>query len=89
MNHSCYFVVQSWMMTDLHLSGKNRDAYASLHRFPVDIFTGSTNVSFLAETLCISKKEVMYNIDSLIKDGLVSKIEYKYHGKLCIQYYTR
>lgn len=58
MNHSCYFVVQSWMMTDLHLSGIKRDTYALLHRFPVDIFTGPTNVYFYQKHYALPRKKL-------------------------------
>jgi predicted transcriptional regulator len=80
-----YFVVQSWMVTDLKLSGNDLIVYAVIYGFSQDgesRFTGS--LQYLADWCNATKAGVQKNLKNLIEMGLIEKYEsFKNNIKFC------
>lgn len=80
-----YFVVQSFMIKDLKLSGNNMIIYAIIYNFcqtDGQYFNGS--LSYLAEWANCSKPTVISSLNKLIELGYIIKKEfYKNKVKYC------
>lgn len=72
MNYS--FIIHSWMISDLKLSGNDLLIYANIYQFssvPGNYFSAS--LSILANTLNISVSTVQRSLKKLVADGLIEK----------------
>lgn len=85
MKENTYFVVQSWMVTDLKLSGNDLIVYAIIYGFSQDgesRFTGS--LQYLADWCNATKAGIQKNLKNLIEAGLIEKYEsFKNNIKFC------
>lgn len=85
MKDSTYLVIQSWMVTDLKLSGNDLLVYAVIYGFSQDgesRFTGS--LQYLADWCNATKAGVQKNLKNLIDAGLIEKYEsFKNSIKFC------
>lgn len=80
-----YVVIQSWMVTDLKLSGNDLMVYAIIYGFSQDgesRFTGS--LQYLADWCNATKAGIQKNLKNLIDAGLIEKYEsFKNNIKFC------
>ena len=85
MKENTYFVVQSWMVTDLKLSGNDLIVYALIYGFSQDgesRFTGS--LQYLADWCNATKSGIQKNLKNLLDAGLIEKHEsFKNNIKFC------
>ena len=85
MQDNTYIVIQSWMVTDLKLSGNDLMVYAIIYGFSQDgesRFTGS--LQYLADWCNATKAGVQKNLKNLIDLGLIDKYEsFKNNIKFC------
>ena len=85
VKENTYFVVQSWMVTDLKLSGNDLIVYAIIYGFSQDgesRFTGS--LQYLADWCNATKAGIQKNLKNLIELGLIEKYEsFKNNIKFC------
>ena len=85
MKDNTYIVVQSWMVTDLKLSGNDLLIYALIYGFSQDgesKFTGS--LQYLADWCNATKAGVQKNLKNLLEAGLIEKYEsFKNNIKFC------
>ena len=85
MKENTYFVVQSWMVTDLKLSGNDLIVYAIIYGFSQDgesRFTGS--LQYLADWCNATKAGIQKNLKNLVDAGLIEKYEsFKNNIKFC------
>lgn len=74
-----FLVIQSWMITRLHLKGNSLIAYALIYGFSQDeqsCFYGTLN--YVASWLCSTKEGARQTLDKLVTDKLLIKeIEYR------------
>lgn len=71
-----YIVIQSFMVTDLHLKGTDLIVYAIIYGFSQaenQAYTGS--LQYLADWTNCTKQGVMKNLKSLMQKGLIEKKE--------------
>ena len=84
-----FYVVQSWMVKDLHLKGNDKDIYAIIFGFSQDgesAFTGS--LQYLADWTNSTKQGVMKSLKNLLEKKLIFKKEtYKNNIKF-VEYYA-
>lgn len=80
-----YFLVQSFMIKDLKLSGNNMIIYAIIYRScQTDGQYFSEPLSYLAEWANCSKQTVINSLNKLIELGYIIKTEfYKNNVKYC------
>ena len=79
-----YYVVQSFMITELKLKGLERDIYAIIYGFSQNGHSFSGSLSYLEEWTCSTKKGVWGCLQGMIKKGLISKEENEFNGiKTC------
>ena len=85
MKENTYLVIQSWMVTDLKLSGNDLMVYAIIYGFSQDgesRFTGS--LQYLADWCNATKAGIQKNLKNLIDAGLIEKYEsFKNNIKFC------
>ena len=85
MQENTYVVIQSWMVTDLKLSGNDLMVYAIIYGFSQDgesRFTGS--LQYLADWCNATKSGIQKNLKNLVDAGLVEKYEsFKNNIKFC------
>ena len=85
MKDNTYLVIQSWMVTDLKLSGNDLMVYAIIYGFSQDgesRFTGS--LQYLADWCNATKAGIQKNLKNLIDLGLIEKYEsFKNNIKFC------
>lgn len=85
MKENTYIVIQSWMVTDLKLSGNDLLVYAIIYGFSQDgesRFTGS--LQYLADWCNATKAGIQKNLKNLIDAGLIEKYEtFKNSIKFC------
>lgn len=85
MKDNTYLVIQSWMVTDLNLSGNDLMVYAIIYGFSQDgesRFTGS--LQYLADWCNATKAGIQKNLKNLIDLGLIEKYEsFKNNIKFC------
>ena len=85
MKKDDYIVIQSYMVSDLKLSGNKLIIYALINGFSKDgdhEFHGSIN--YICEWTNLAKNTVLSALRSLVDDGLVEKREYKENNvKFC------
>lgn len=85
MKENTYVVIQSWMVTDLKLSGNDLMVYAIIYGFSQDResrFTGS--LQYLADWCNATKAGIQKNLKNLIDAGLIVKYEsFKNNVKFC------
>jgi predicted transcriptional regulator len=80
-----YIVIQSWMITELKLSGNDLLVYAIIYGFSQDgetRFTGS--LQYLADWCNATKSGIQKNLKNLVDAGLIEKYEsFKNNIKFC------
>ena len=85
MKDNTYIVIQSWMSTDLKLSGNDLLVYAIIYGFSQDgesRFTGS--LQYLADWCNATKAGIQKNLKNLVDAGLIDKYEsFKNNIKFC------
>lgn len=85
MKENTYLVIQSWMVTDLKLSGNDLMVYAIIYGFSQDgesKFTGS--LQYLADWCNATKAGIQKNLKNLVDAGLIVKYEsFKNNIKFC------
>lgn len=85
VQENTYLVIQSWMVTDLQLSGNDLLVYAIIYGFSQDResrFTGS--LQYLADWCNATKAGIQKNLKNLIDMGLINKHEsFKNNVKFC------
>ena len=85
MKREDYIVIQSYMVSDLKLSGNRLIIYALINGFTKDgnhEFRGSLN--YISEWTNLSRNTVLSTLKSLVDDGLIVKREYKENNvKFC------
>jgi DNA-binding MarR family transcriptional regulator len=76
MKNENYINIQGWMINELKLKGNELILYAIIYGFTQD---GETeykgSLSYLSESLCITKRCVINLLKSLVDKGLIMKIE--------------
>lgn len=79
IKNESYLVIQSWMVTKLHLKGNSLLTYALVYGFSQDeqsSFYGTLN--YVASWLCSTKEGARQTLDKLVSDALlVKEIEYR------------
>lgn len=85
MKDNTYVVIQSWMVTDLQLSGNDLLVYAIIYGFSQDgesRFTGS--LQYLADWCNATKAGIQKNLKNLVAGGYIEKHEsFKNSIKFC------
>lgn len=85
MKDNTYIVIQSWMISDLNLSGNDLLVYAIIYGFSQDgesKFTGS--LQYLANWCNATKAGIQKNLKNLVDAGLIIKYEsFKNNIKFC------
>lgn len=85
MKDNTYIVIQSWMITELKLSGNDLLVYAIIYGFSQDgetRFTGS--LQYLADWCNATKAGIQKNLKNLVDAGLIEKYEsFKNNIKFC------
>lgn len=85
MKDSSYITIQSWMRTELNLSGNDLLVYAIIYGFSQDgqsKFNGS--LQYLADWCGATKQGIQKNLKNLIDKGLIAKEESNHnHVKYC------
>lgn len=80
-----YIVIQGWMITELHLSGRELILYALIYGFSQGGNPGyNGSLKYLMEWLESTKKTVISALSSLVEKGLITKFEDTVNGvKFC------
>ena len=85
MKDNTYIVIQSWMISELKLSGNDLLVYAIIYGFSQDgetRFTGS--LQYLADWCNATKSGIQKNLKNLVDAGLIEKYEsFKNNIKFC------
>lgn len=85
-----YIVIQSFMVTDLHLKGNELLIYAIIYGFSQDgehYFNGGNQ--YLADWLNTSKQTVISNLKALVEKGLIAKKEETINGVKFLYYQSK
>ena len=89
MKDGTYITIQSWMRTDLGLSGNELMAYALIFGFSQDdetMFRGS--IRYVADWLGCSRQTAITTLKKLVEKHLVERIEETVNGVLFVRYKT-
>lgn len=84
-----YYVVQSFMVKDLHLKGLQKDAYAIIYGFSQaenQTFTGS--LQYLADWTNSTKQGISKVLKELEEQGLIARKENFINGVKFVEYYA-
>lgn len=85
MTDENYTVIQGWMITQLHLSGRELILYSLIYGFSQGDNSGyNGSLKYLMEWLESTKKTVITTLSSLVSKGLITKHEETINGvKFC------
>lgn len=82
-----YLTIQSWMITELNLSGNDLLVYAILYGFSQDgesFFEG--NIQYLADWCNATKRGIYKNLQNLLDRNLIEKVEMSHNGTKYYRY---
>lgn len=88
MRDNSFIVIQSWMISDLHLSGNDLIVYATIYGFSQD---GTSNfhgsLDYLAEWCNSTARSIKRNLNNLIEKGLIQEELTEIRGKTFHDYF--
>lgn len=89
LNPESFILVQSWMVTDLHLKGTDLLLFALIHGFSNDsISTYTGSLSHMMEWTGCTKAAVLRSLKKLVESGLVHKEIFTEHSIRRCSYYV-